>query len=237
MLRHWGNTFTACAIALLLPATAAFGVISEGALDDWVPSIVYDPADGSLSIDTGYGYGGPSAIYYVTVYSEYGIFNGFNASPYFTWYATEYELTTYQTEALYTGDIIGSPGFMYKNEQLSFLLNDLTFIWQDDPFGAAYYGDLVYLTQGLEGDPTGDGFVGIADLNLVLGGWNQNVTPGDTQAGDLDGDGFVGIADLNMVLGNWNAGTPPAASVVPEPTTLALLALVAGAGLSRRIKR
>lgn len=91
-------------------------------------------------------------------------------------------------------------------------------------------------TGALVGDPTGDGFVGIEDLNLVLAGWNQTVTPGDTQAGDLDGDGFVGITDLNFVLGNWNAGTPPAnGAVVPEPASLVLLAAGAGAvGLRRR---
>jgi len=67
--------------------------------------------------------------------------------------------------------------------------------------------------------------VGIADLNLVLGAWNQNVPPGDPLA-DPSGDGFVGIADLNVVLGNWNAGTPPPPDVsanIPEPGTLGLL--------------
>jgi hypothetical protein len=100
----------------------------------------------------------------------------------------------------------------------------------------AFAGDqFVTITQGLlDGDLNADGFVGIADLNIVLGVWNTNVTPGDLLAGDPSGDGFVGIADLNVVLGNWNAGTPPAASVVPEPTTLALLGLGGIAMLKRR---
>jgi hypothetical protein len=85
------------------------------------------------------------------------------------------------------------------------------------------------------GDLNGDGFVGIADLNIVLGAWNQNVTPGDGLAGDPSGDGFVGIADLNTVLGDWNLGTPPAAgAAVPEPTSLALLAVGGGALAFRR---
>ena len=77
----------------------------------------------------------------------------------------------------------------------------------------------------LVGDLDGDGFVGINDLNIVLGAWNQNVPPANPLA-DPSGDGFVGIDDLNTVLGNWNAGTPPnAGNAVPEPGTLALIGL------------
>ncbi len=79
---------------------------------------------------------------------------------------------------------------------------------------------VVELIVGIPGDLDGDGFVGIADLNIVLGAWNQSVTP-DGPA-DPSGDGFVGIEDLNAVLGNWNAGTPPDIAV-PEPGTLASL--------------
>jgi len=86
---------------------------------------------------------------------------------------------------------------------------------------------------GLTGDLNCDGFVGIDDLNIVLGAWNQNVPPANPLA-DPSGDGFVGIDDLNQVLGNWNAGTPPTAGAVPEPTTLALLGLGGFAMLRRR---
>lgn len=93
------------------------------------------------------------------------------------------------------------------------------------------------LAGGLEGDLNGDGFVGIADLNIVLGAWNQNVAAGNPLLGDPSGDGFVGIADLNSVLGNWNAGTPPtAAAAVPEPATLSLIAL-GGLAMIRRTHR
>jgi len=103
--------------------------------------------------------------------------------------------------------------------------------------------DRIYLTDvdpttfvPLVGDLDGDGFVGINDLNIVLGAWNQNVPPANPLA-DPSGDGFVGIDDLNEVLGNWNAGTPPAASAVPEPATLGLLALSGVALLPRRKTR
>jgi T5SS/PEP-CTERM-associated repeat protein len=84
--------------------------------------------------------------------------------------------------------------------------------------------DSVMLTTDyLLGDLNLDGFVGIVDLNIVLGNWNQTVPPGDPLA-DPSSDGFVGIADLNVVLGNWNAGTPPReASNIPEPGTVLLL--------------
>ena len=79
-----------------------------------------------------------------------------------------------------------------------------------------------------------DGFVGISDLNVVLGSWNMNVTPGDCLQGDHSGDGFVGIEDLNAVLGNWNAGTPPAVAV-PEPGML--MGFAVGLGLVTRRRR
>ena len=87
-----------------------------------------------------------------------------------------------------------------------------------------YLGFELLTAGGLTGDLDGDGFVGINDLNIVLGNWNQNVPPGDPLA-DPSGDGFVGIDDLNEVLGNWNAGTPPVSGSVPEPGSLVCLSV------------
>jgi len=89
----------------------------------------------------------------------------------------------------------------------------------------------------INGDLNGDGFVGIEDLNLVLNRWNQDVSATPVRlAGDPTGDGFVGIEDLNIVLGDWNLGTPPtlANASVPEPGTLAVLALGLTACLRKR---
>jgi hypothetical protein len=91
------------------------------------------------------------------------------------------------------------------------------------------------LAPPLVGDLDGDGFVGISDLNIVLGAWNQSVPPGNPLA-DPSGDNFVGIADLNIVLGNWNAGTPPgeASANIPEPGSMTMLATSLAVLLRRR---
>ncbi len=92
------------------------------------------------------------------------------------------------------------------------------------------------LTIPIEGDLNSDGFVGIEDLNVVLGNWNQNVPPGELTSGDPSNDGFVGIEDLNVVLGNWNAGSPPldeALSLVPEPSTAVIGLVLVFLGLDR----
>jgi len=86
------------------------------------------------------------------------------------------------------------------------------------------------------GDMDLDGFVGIEDLNIVLGKWNQITTPGDPA--DPSSDGFVGIEDLNLVLGHWNAGTPPptgtASTNIPEPAACVVLLLGVGGCLGHR---
>ena len=102
--------------------------------------------------------------------------------------------------------------------------------------GIQYNPTTARLLVGLIGDLNFDGFVGIDDLNIVLGGWNASVNAGVWGLGDPSGDGFVGIDDLNAVLGNWNAGTPPLADAsanIPEPCSLMCLGLGA-LGLLRR---
>jgi hypothetical protein len=70
----------------------------------------------------------------------------------------------------------------------------------DNPITA---GQMSYVP--MPGDLTHDAFVGIEDLNNILGHWNQSVETGGKS--DPSGDGYAGVEDLNVVLGNWNAGT------------------------------
>ena len=73
------------------------------------------------------------------------------------------------------------------------------------------------------GDLNSDGFVGVADLTIVLDNWNEVITQSSHLA-DPSGDGFVGIDDLNLILSHWNAGTPPGeSSNIPEPMSLVFL--------------
>ncbi len=100
---------------------------------------------------------------------------------------------------------------------------------QSGSMGGSVYVDnvsLVATTPIIPGDINGDGFVGLLDLDLILGTWNATIDP--SAAVDLNNDGFVGLDDLDIVLTNWNAGTPPSGlSNIPEPSSVFAIALAA----------
>ena len=77
--------------------------------------------------------------------------------------------------------------------------------------GTPLADDGAFSFHRLFGDMTGDGFVGVDDLNRVLQYWGTNQTGGDIAHGDINGDGFVGMDDLNAVLSNWNTRLAPPA--------------------------
>jgi len=141
-------------------------------------------------------------------------------------------------------DIVGATGTFFAGLEYT-LLADLSAAQQggnaQSPGNAETLAafNLVFETGtqfGIGGDLNGDGFVGIDDLNLVLGNWNQNVPPGNPLA-DPNGDGFVGIDDLNEVLSNWNRSFPQApSSAVPEPASLCMVTCLA-IGTTRRTRK
>lgn len=67
--------------------------------------------------------------------------------------------------------------------------------------------DTVQVLPGdVPGDTDGSNTVDFDDLNAVLLGWGQMVTPGTGP--DLTDDGLVDFDDLNVVLSNWGGGCP-----------------------------
>jgi len=59
--------------------------------------------------------------------------------------------------------------------------------------------DVAPAAGGSDPDLDGDGMVGAADLDLLLGSWG----PCECCPADLDGNGTVGASDLALLLGDW----------------------------------
>ena len=55
---------------------------------------------------------------------------------------------------------------------------------------------------GCAGDVTGDGFVNVSDILLVIDQWGQTNSPADA-----NNDGIVNVSDILFMIGNW--GTCP----------------------------
>lgn len=87
-----------------------------------------------------------------------------------------------------------------------------------------------FVPEPAPGDADLDGDVDDVDLALLLSGWGQSGQGwGD---GDFTGEGDVTDIDLALLLNNWGFGVP--IEVVPEPATMALLAIGACLPLLRR---
>ena len=89
-------------------------------------------------------------------------------------------------------------------------------------------GDLVLTVTAVAsaGDANNDGSVDILDLDILGANWGQPDRSWDE--GSFNGDGQVDILDLDTLGANWGGGA------VPEPATMALLALGAVAMLRKR---
>jgi len=81
------------------------------------------------------------------------------------------------------------------------------------------------LIAAAPGDANFDGLVDVAYLGIVGANFNADDMQWDT--GDFNLDGITDVADLGILGANWSASqvTGNASALVPEPTTLSLLAM------------
>ena len=129
----------------------------------------------------------------------------------------------------------GSAGLLF---QYGFLNTATNF----NPSGVNYDNiDLSLAPTGgvgaLEGDYDMSGSVGQGDLDVVLLNWGGVTFPGDENAlpGGGPFDGAIGQNELDGVLLNWGNAIPlAAASTIPEPGSLLLVAMAGLMGLARR---
>jgi hypothetical protein len=87
------------------------------------------------------------------------------------------------------------------------------------------------------GDVNRDGTVNSTDLGLLLSKYNQTIASGDLWSqGDLNADGTVNSTDLGLLLSHYNQ-TGNATSAVPEPSTVALIAIASTGLLGCALRR
>ena len=91
----------------------------------------------------------------------------------------------------------------------------------DFSFATGVFTGVTEQLINLPGDLNGDGTVNSSDLDIVRANWGARPLSGEFLMGDCSRNAHVTSGDLDLVRANW--GATAAASVVPEPGTLALL--------------
>ena len=88
------------------------------------------------------------------------------------------------------------------------------------------------------GDASGDNHVGVGDLSIMAGNWNQSGFTNGYADADFNYDGAVSLGDLSVMAATWDWSAPVAAPIgIPEPATVSLLALGAVGLLAPRRRK
>lgn len=137
--------------------------------------------------------------------------------------------------ATLTGPTAGPTGLTFLSDEGDLVSGTRFIEFVLSTSGNDGYADNLGFKIRYHGDLNGDGFVGIEDMDILLANWGRtDITAGSLQDGDANADGVINAADLQIVRDHWGNGTP--AGNVPEPGTLALIAL-GGVAITRRRRR
>ncbi len=135
------------------------------------------------------------------------------------------------------GGFVSLPGTSYQTITFGSRSGDVSILNQTGyaglHFTKSYSATALTLTAtATGGDANLDGMVDITDLGVLATNWQ---TSGDWLEADFTNNGFIDISDLGILATNWQSGASLEASigalglpfaVVPEPGSIALLALV-----------
>lgn len=103
----------------------------------------------------------------------------------------------------------------------------------NENYAVAWWADVLLGVTG--GDYNGDNVVNAQDYNVWRGGLGNNIAPGT--GADGNGNGVIDAADYVVWrdhLGTAGAGSGSSLASVPEPSGLALLALIGVIAFCRR---